>query len=107
MSWLFLALAIIFEVAGTINLKLSQGFANLLPSILIFVFYGISFSFTTLALKELELSWVYAIWSGLGTALVVIIGILYFKEQVTLIKVVSISLIVCGVIGLNLGGAVR
>ena len=107
MSWFFLALAILFEVAGTISLKLSEGFANILPSILIFAFYGISFSFTTLALKELDLSWVYAIWSGLGTALVVIISILYFKVQVTFIKVVSISLIVCGVVGLNLGGGVR
>ena len=107
MSWFFLALAILFEVAGTISLKLSEGFARLLPSILIFVFYGISFSFTTLALKKLDLSVVYAIWSGLGTALVVIVGILYFKEQVTLIKILSICLIVFGVIGLNLGGGGR
>jgi small multidrug resistance pump len=107
MSWLYLALAILFEVAGTISLKLSEGFAKLLPSILIFVFYGISFGFTTLAVKKIDLSVVYAIWSGLGTALVVIVAILYFKEQVTPLKIISICLIVFGVIGLNLGRGVH
>lgn len=107
MSWVYLTLAILTEVAGTTSMKLSEGFARFLPSVLIFVFYGISFSFTTLALKKLDLSVVYAIWSGLGTALVVIVGILYIKEQVTLIKIVSICLIVFGLIGLNLGRGVR
>ncbi|MCK4898994.1 MAG: multidrug efflux SMR transporter [Anaerolineales bacterium] len=107
MSWIFLTLAIITEVAGTVNLKLSEGFTKLWPSILIFVFYGISFSFTTLAVKKIDLSVVYAIWSGLGTALVVLVGILYFKEQVTPLKILSICLIVLGVIGLNLGGGVN
>lgn len=103
MSWIYLAFAIITEVAGTVCLRLSEGFSKLWPSILIFVFYAISFSFTTLAVKKIDLSIVYAIWSGLGTALVVIVAILYFKEQVTPLKLLSLSLIVLGVIGLNLG----
>jgi small multidrug resistance pump len=107
MSWIYLTLAIITEVSGTVCLKLSDGFSKLWPSILIFVFYAISFSFTTLAVKKIDLSVVYAIWSGLGTALVVIVAILYFKEPVTLLKILSISLIVLGVIGLNLGSSVH
>jgi small multidrug resistance pump len=107
MSWIYLSLAIITEVSGTVCLKLSEGFSKLWPSILIFVFYAICFSFTTLAVKKIDLSVVYAIWSGLGTALVVIVAILYFKEPVTLLKILSISLIVLGVIGLNLGSSVH
>jgi small multidrug resistance pump len=105
MHWLYLILAIVSEVAGTANMKLSEGFTKLIPSVLIFVFYGISFTFLTLALKRIDVSIAYAIWSGLGTALIVIIGFLFFKEPVTIIKVVSIGLIVVGVVGLHLTGA--
>jgi small multidrug resistance pump len=102
--WLYLVFAILFEVAGTTNMKLSEGFTKIIPSILIFVFYGISFTFLTLALKRIDVSIAYAIWSGLGTALIVIIGFTFFKEPVTIIKVVSIGLIVVGVVGLHLSG---
>ncbi|MBO8181811.1 MAG: multidrug efflux SMR transporter [Archaeoglobus sp.] len=104
MYWLYLILAILSEVVGTTNMKLSQGFTKLVPSILIFVFYGISFTFLTLALKKIDVSIAYAIWSGLGTALIVVIGLLIFKEPVTIVKLVSIGLIVVGVVGLHLSG---
>jgi small multidrug resistance pump len=107
MYWLYLILAILSEVAGTTNMKLSQGFTKTLPSILIFVFYGISFTFLTLALKKIDVSIAYAIWSGLGTALIVMVGILFFKEPVTIIKLVSIGLIVVGVVGLHISGGVH
>jgi small multidrug resistance pump len=107
MYWLYLILAILSEVVGTTNMKLSQGFTKIIPSILIFVFYGISFTFLTLALKKIDVSIAYAIWSGLGTALIVIIGFLFFKEPVTIIKVVSIGLIVVGVVGLHLSEGVH
>jgi small multidrug resistance pump len=90
------------EVIGTTNMKLSQGFTKTLPSVLMFVFYGFSFAFLTLALKKIDLSLSYAIWSGVGTALIAAIGVLYFKEPVTAIKLVSIGLIVIGVVGLAL-----
>ncbi len=83
-------------------MKLSLGFTKLVPSILIFVFYAASFAVLTLALKEIQLSLAYAIWSGIGTVLIVIIGILYFHEPVTALKIISISLIIAGVVGLNL-----
>ena len=104
MSWFYLALAILTEVAGTTSMKFSEGFAKILPSVLIFIFYAVSFTFMTLALKNLDLSIVYAIWSGLGTALIVGIGVIWFSEPVTVIKLVSIALILVGVAGLNLAG---
>lgn len=102
--WFYLTLAIIFEVAGTTNMKLSEGFTKILPSILIFVFYGISFVFLTYALKKIDISVAYVIWSGLGTTLVVLIGVLVFRESMTALKLLSISLVVVGVVGLHLSG---
>ncbi|MGE0081361.1 MAG: multidrug efflux SMR transporter [Thiohalomonadaceae bacterium] len=100
--WLFLAAAILLEVAGTTSMKLSGGFARLVPSILIFVFYAASFSALTLALKKIEVSVAYAIWSGVGTVLISLIGFLYFHEPASALKVASILLIVVGVVGLHL-----
>ncbi|MHB8101505.1 MAG: DMT family transporter [Methanosarcina sp.] len=97
-----LLLAIAFEVFGTTCMKLSQGFSKLLPSILIFVFYALSFFFLTLALKGIDVSISYAIWAGLGTAFITVIGIFWFKEPVNALKMVSLIVVVAGVIGLNL-----
>ena len=105
--WFYLIIAIILEVAGTTSMKLSNGFARLLPSTMIFVFYGLSFAGLTLALKKIDVSVAYAIWAGLGTALITIIGLVYFKEPATLLKIVSIGLIVIGVLGLNLDGYIH
>ena len=103
MHWILLTLAILAEVAGTTTMKLSEGFSRLTPSLLLFVFYDSSLTFLNFALKGIEVSIAYAIWSGLGTAIVVIIGILIFSEPLTLLKTISIILIIAGVIGLNLG----
>jgi small multidrug resistance pump len=102
MHWLYLAAAILFEVAGTTSMKLSHGFTKLTPSILIFVFYAISFVSLTYAVKKIDVSVSYAIWSGVGTALIAIIGVYYFKESMTPLKFFSLALIIIGVIGLNL-----
>lgn len=105
MNIVFLILAILSEVAGTTSLKLSQGFSRLIPSLAVVLFYGLSFSFLSFALKRLEVGTVYAIWSGVGTALIATIGILWFKEPLTAIKIGSLALIILGVIGLNLHGS--
>jgi small multidrug resistance pump len=104
MSFIYLLIAIVSEVSGTTAMKMSQGFSRLFPSIMIFVFYGLSLAFLTAALKTINVSIAYAIWSGLGTAFIAIIGIIWFKEPVSLIKIVSLLLIIAGVIGLNLSG---
>jgi small multidrug resistance pump len=98
----YLAMAILLEVVGTTCMKLSEGFTRLIPSVLVFVLYMVSFAFMILALKKLELGVVYAIWAGLGTALIALIGIVWFQESVSLLKIVSIVFIVLGVMGLRL-----
>ena len=86
-------------------MKLSDGFTKLLPSILMFVFYAASFAVLTLALKKIDVSVAYAVWAGMGTALIAAIGMLYFKEPFSALRVLSILLIIAGVVGLNLSGA--
>jgi small multidrug resistance pump len=107
MSWLYLVLAIVLEVSGTTSMKLSQGFTKILPSMLMFLFYGLSLSALTLALKKIDVSVAYAVWSGLGTALIASVGVLWFREPLNALKIISLLLIILGVIGLNLGGGVH
>lgn len=101
-SWLYLFAAILFEVAGTMSMKLSEGFTKLLPSVMIFFCYAIAFVFLTLTLKRIELSVAYTVWSGVGTTIVALIGIFYFGESATALKLASITLVIAGVIGLKL-----
>lgn len=82
-------------------MRLSEGFSRVVPSVLIFVFYATSFALNTLVVRTLGLSVVYAVWSGVGTVLTAAIGIWYFKEPATAVKLASIGLIVIGVIGLH------
>jgi small multidrug resistance pump len=103
--WIYLLIAILTEVVGTTLMKVSQGLTRLLPSLLMFVMYGISFVFMALALKKIEVSTAYAIWSGLGTALIATIGIIAFRESFNLPKLAGLALIIGGVILLNLKGA--
>ena len=104
MHWIYLTFAIAFEVAGTTCMKLSAGFSKPRLSILMGVFYAVSFSFLTVALKKVDLSVAYAIWSGVGTALIAAIGILWFREPLTLVKACGLLAIIGGVVALNLSG---
>ncbi len=105
MSQVYLVLAIIMEVSGTTCMKLADGFTKTLPSVLVFAFYGLSLAALTMALKKLDVSIAYATWSGLGTALIAMIGIYWFHEPMTALKGASLVLIIAGVVGLNMGGA--
>lgn len=100
-AWGVLALAILFEVAGTTCMRLCEGFTRPLPSVLIFVFYGVSFALNTMVVRVLGLSVTYAVWSGVGTLLTALIGWLWFREPATALKFASAGLIVLGVIGLH------
>ncbi len=100
-GWTLLMLGILFEVSGTYCLKLSDGFSNVLASIGCFAFFAIAIALITLSAKTLDVSIVYAIWSGVGVVLVTVIGALFFAEQVTLPKLFFISLILVGVLGLH------
>jgi small multidrug resistance pump len=102
MKWMTLALGIVFEVLGTICMKYAEGFTKLIPSILVFVFYGISLASLVFVLEKMQVSIAYAIWASAGTALIAIIGIVFFQETVSITKIISISFIVLGILGLEL-----
>ena len=80
MHWIYLTLAILFEVTNNC-MKLSAS-SRLLPAVLMGLFYAVCFYFLTLALKKVDLSIAYAIWGGVGTALIATIGILWFREPI-------------------------
>lgn len=101
MSWIFLLLGIFFEILGTTSMKFSAGFSKLVPSIFLFLFYGLSLTFVTLSLKKIDVSIAYAVWSGLGTVLITAVSVFYFKEPMTFAKIFFILMIIGGVIGLN------
>jgi small multidrug resistance pump len=103
--WLYLLVAIVLEVAGTTCMKLSDGFARVIPSILVGIFYLASMGMMIMAVKLLKIGLVYAVWSGIGTAIITIIGIVYFGESFSLIKAGSIALIILGVVGLQLSSS--
>ncbi|MBI4961683.1 MAG: multidrug efflux SMR transporter [Desulfomonile tiedjei] len=102
--WMFLITAIVLEVSGTTSMKLSEGFTKFWPSILIFVFYALSFIALTFCVKQMQISIAYAVWSGLGTFLIAIIGVAFFKEPMPVVKMLSLVLIIAGVLGVNLSG---
>lgn len=104
MAWFYLIAAILLEVCGTTSMKLSNGFSNALPSVMIFVFYGLSMMCLTVAVKTIDVSIAYAIWSGLGTAVIVVIGVAAFGETMTPVKLGALALIVVGVVSVNLDG---
>jgi len=104
-GWIYLFLAIGLEVTGTISMKLSDGLARLWPSVIMFACYAAAFALLALAVKTINLSVAYAIWAGLGTALIAVIGVHVFAEPLGWAKVLFLALIVIGVVGLNLSGA--
>ncbi len=107
MKWLILALGIVAEISSVTCMKLAEGFTRWIPSVLTFVFMGIGLAVMILALKRFDLSFAYTFWAGLGILFVAIIGILYFKEPVTALKIASNILVVLGVTGLNIGEVIR
>lgn len=102
-SWVFLVAAIVLEVCGTTSMKISDGFSKALPSVLIFVFYGMSMVCLTFAVKRIDISVAYAVWSGLGTGIVAVIGTAWFGEPLGALKLGALALIVIGVVTVNLG----
>ena len=102
MPYVFLGLAIVFEVAGTISLRLCDGFTKPVPSIIVVLGYGLSFYFLSFTLKTIPVAIAYAIWSGAGLILIVILGWTFLKQTLDLPALVGMSLILAGVIVVNL-----
>ena len=102
MSWIILLCAIVFEVSGTLTLKFTEGMTRLWPTVLMFAFYLCSLFGLSRAVTTIPVGTAYAVWSGLGTLLVASIGVVWFKEPVTMVRSLSALLIVVGVAGLYL-----
>lgn len=100
-GYLFLSLAIMFEVFGTTMLKLTEGFTNWIPAIFFIIGMGSAFFFLTMTLRHLPLSLAYAIWAGVGTALTAVVGVVLWKEDFSLLSALGLILIIGGVVFLN------
>lgn len=100
----YLLLAIVFEVAWAIAMKLSAGLTRPRPTAGLIVSYLLSVVFLALATKKMEIGVAYAIWAGSGAVLIAVAGVMYFKEPATAAKVISIGLIIAGIVGLQLSG---
>ena len=102
MNWLILGIAIVGEVIATSALKASEGFTRLVPSLLVVIGYSVAFYCLSLTLKVIPVGVTYAIWSGVGVVLVSIAGWVFYKQSLDIPSVIGISLIVAGVIILNI-----
>ena len=105
MAYLFLLGAIAAEVVATSLLKATDGFTRLWPTVACLTGYAVSFVLLSQAVKGVPVGVAYAMWSALGTAAIVAIGAVFLGEPITLVKVIGVSLIIAGVVILNLGGA--
>ena len=102
MSWIILFFAGLFEVGWAVGLKYSDGFTRPLPTVLTIVAMLVSLGLLGLAMKELPLGTAYAIWTGVGAVGTVIAGIILFGESMALIRLASVALIICGMVGLKM-----
>jgi small multidrug resistance pump len=101
MAYLYLALAIIAEVAATSALKASEEFTRLWPSLVVIAGYGISFYLMTLVLRSIPVGITYALWSGIGIVLIVLASMVLYKQIPDFPAVIGMGLIVAGVITIN------
>ena len=102
MTYLFLTIAIIAEVAATSALKASDEFTKMIPTMIVIVGYGTAFYFMALVFRVLPIGITYAIWSGFGIVLVAIAGFLFFKQTLDIPAVIGIGLIISGVVVINI-----
>ncbi|MBG0562278.1 DMT family transporter [Actinoplanes aureus] len=102
MPYVFLFTAIAAELFATSLMKATEGFTRLWPTIAVLAGYVISFVLLAQAVKGIQVGVAYAIWSAVGTAAIVVIGALFLDEPFTLVKVAGVSLIIAGVVMLNL-----
>lgn len=105
MPYVFLLLAIAFEVVATSLLKLSDGFSRLWPTVGCLAGYVAAFVLLAVVVRHVPVGVAYAVWAGLGTAAIAAVGVVFLHESITLAKVAGVLLVIGGVVLLNLGGA--
>lgn len=102
MKWFYLVIAGIYEIGWAVGLKYSHGFTRLVPSILTVIGMVASFYFLSLSLKSLPMGTAYAVWTGIGTIGTVFLGIVLFKEPVSMMRIICILFIIIGIAGLKM-----
>lgn len=105
MAWLLVIVAGMLETGFAVCLKLSHGFTRLWPSVAFCAFALGSFGLLTLSLRRLDVGPAYAVWTGIGASGTAVYGMIFLSDTVNTLKIVSILLVICGVIGLPLSGA--
>ncbi|MEU7177720.1 DMT family transporter [Streptomyces celluloflavus] len=105
MVYLTLAGAILSEILATTAMKYSEGFSKLWPSLGTVAGYLIAFALLSQTLKSMSVGTAYAIWSGAGTAVIAVIGMVFLGETASALKILGVLLVIAGVVTLNLGGA--
>jgi quaternary ammonium compound-resistance protein SugE len=105
MAWLLVVVAGLLETGFAVSLKLSHGFTRLWPTVAFAAFALGSFGLLTLSLKKLDVGPAYAVWTGIGAAGTAIYGMVFLNDLVSVLKIVSITLVIVGVIGLQLSGS--
>jgi quaternary ammonium compound-resistance protein SugE len=103
MAWIYLIIAGLFECGWAIGLKYTEGFTRLIPSLLTVAAMALSFWLLSTAMKTLPVGTAYAVWTGIGAIGVAIMGMFLFGESRDILRIISLMLIVCGIIGLKLG----
>ncbi len=104
MAWLLVIVAGLLETGFAVCLKLSDGFSKLVPTILFAVFALASFGMLTLSLKSLPVGPAYAVWTGIGAAGTVVVGMVWLNESTTMLKIASVVVVLVGIVGLQLSG---
>lgn len=102
MSWLLVGFAVIAEISAALSLRYSNGFTKPLPTVFALLSFACAFYLVSLALVSLPVSIVYPVWAGGGTAGVAFIGIVVLKEQKNILKLIGVTLVVAGIIILNI-----
>ena len=102
MAYLYLAIAIVAEVAATSALKASEEFTRLAPSLVVVIGYGVAFYFMTLVIRTIPIGITYAIWSGVGIVLVTITGIALYDQTPDVPAIIGMAFIIIGVIVIHI-----
>ena len=100
--WFYLIFAGIGEVLWVVALKLSEGFSKLIPSLLTIIFLIFSLILLSYSIKEIPMGTAYACWTAIGAIGAVIIGMIFFNESTSFIRILFLALVIVGIIGLKL-----
>ena len=102
-AWLVLAASVVSEVAGTVALKHSAGFTRPCPAAIACGFYLVAVWLMSVSMRQLDMGVTYAVWAASGTALIALVGMAFYGEQVAALKLLGLLLVAAGVVLLNLG----